>query len=451
MKAWSTRVEEIEKLLDQEFFTPAAKECVAHIESVLRELLRHEVTRFDSKGRLKVSQAELEIGKGSKGIDEFTMGQLLGVIRTSRFFESWQRATGDDLGLVEMINLDGVVKLRNKLIHDSLEAERSDAELLLNVLRVFLGTFGILDAEDSEQDEEPATAVPSEAQPDRRDGEEKRRSSLQWPLGFGLLLLVALLVAFALGLFESPSPVEAPEIAAAVVEATDVAAEEEAEPETEPEVEALPATDPRAPNDSNSEAQRAYRQAVAAFNGGDAERYFGSFSEELDCYYGDRGQRLSVIRTKRTPRFEGDGRLHIAELVVLHSDESGVLLLDRGAWWVLPPEGPTRPRRTYMRASASPVAQGVHEKLVLMRQVDGVWRIVGETGLGQASCMNAGGLDLGETPESLARCRRENVSCLRQCDSVCSEGGGNLCNTCPSGCAAALSNCAGAEASWSPS
>ena len=77
MKAWSTRVEEIEKLLDQEFFTPAAKECVAHIESVLRELLRHEVTRFDSKGRLKVSQAELEICKGSKGIDEFTMGQLL--------------------------------------------------------------------------------------------------------------------------------------------------------------------------------------------------------------------------------------------------------------------------------------------------------------------------------------------------------------------------------------
>ena len=457
MTEWRNRVDEVEKMLSQEFYTPAAKECVALIESVLRELLKNQVSRLDNKDRLNVNKAEIEIGKGSKGIDEFTMGQLLGVLRKSKFFDAWSRATGEDLGLVEMINLDSVVKLRNKLIHDGIEAERSDAELLLNALRVFIGTFGILDAEDREQDEEPAPAVPSEAQPDRLDSEEKRSSSWQWLLGFGLLLIVGLLVAFALGLFEGPSPDEAPEIAAAVVEATDVAVEEaaetvetEGEPDAEPEVETLPATDSRSSNSSSDEAQRAYRQAVAAFNAGDAEGYFGSFSETLDCYYGDQGQPLSVIRTKRTSRFEGDGRLHITELVVLRSDTSGVLLLDRGAWWVLPPEGIRRPRRAYMQTSTAPVAQGVHEKLVLMREVDGVLRIVGETGRSEASCLNAEGLELGETPEALSRCRRENASCLRDCDTACDGGSSALCNSCPTGCGSSLTTCVGAGSEWFP-
>ena len=456
MTEWRKRVGEIEKLLDQEFYSPAAKECVALIEGALRELLKSEVSRLDSKGRLKVSQAELEIGKGSKGIDEFTMGQLLGVIRMSKLFESWERATGEDLGLVEMINLDGVVKLRNKLIHDGVEAQRSDAELLLNVLRVFLDTFTLLDSKNREKEEEPAAAVPSRARPDQHSGEKKGSSPLYWLVGLGLLIFVSLAMAAAFGFFEAPSTAEAPEVAAAVVEASDVASGNDGEAsevgatEPEPEAEAPSTAGSRPPSEVSAEAERAYRESVAAFNAGDAERYFASFADTLDCYYGDRDQRLSVIRTKRTPRFEGDGRLHIAELEVLRSDESGVLLLDRGAWWVLPAEGARRPRRSYMQASASPVAQGVHEKLVLMREVENGWRIVGEEGLAEAACLNAEVMELGEMPEALARCRRENASCLRQCDTACEGGGGDLCNSCPTSCGSSLATCVGAGAEWFP-
>ena len=150
MQNLNLRIKQIDTMLTHGLYTPAAKESLALIEYAMRRLLRLEVVRLEGKDRLKVNQAELQIGKGQKSIEDFTMGQLLGVIRTSRFFDAWTRSTGGSLGSVEMINLDAVVKLRNKLVHDGTDAERSDAELLLYVLRVFLETFGIMMLEDGD-------------------------------------------------------------------------------------------------------------------------------------------------------------------------------------------------------------------------------------------------------------------------------------------------------------
>ena len=150
MQNLNLRIKQIDTMLTHGLYTPAAKESLALIEYAMRRLLRLEVVRLEGKDRLKVNQAELQIGKGQKSIEDFTMGQLLGVIRTSRFFDAWTRSTGGSLGSVEMINLDAVVKLRNKLVHDGTDAERSDAELLQYVLRVFLETFGIMMLEETD-------------------------------------------------------------------------------------------------------------------------------------------------------------------------------------------------------------------------------------------------------------------------------------------------------------
>jgi hypothetical protein len=143
------RVRQIRELLGSEMYTLAAKESASLIEFALRELLRRHTSDLESKDRIRVNQAEIEIGKGEKGIEEMTMGQLAGVLRTSRFFEAWSGATGRDLSSISMINLKAVISLRNQLVHEGKEVGRGEAEMLFNVLRTFLETFGILTLDDA--------------------------------------------------------------------------------------------------------------------------------------------------------------------------------------------------------------------------------------------------------------------------------------------------------------
>ena len=149
MKDLSKRVQQISKMIDQGFHTPAAIQCVTLIEFAMRELLQRQTRHLDGKDRLQVNKVELEVGKGERCLEDFTMGELLAVIRNSKFFAAWSRATGQSLGSIEMIKLRKVVNLRNRLIHNSEDASRTDAELLFSALRVFIETFGILALEDS--------------------------------------------------------------------------------------------------------------------------------------------------------------------------------------------------------------------------------------------------------------------------------------------------------------
>jgi TPR repeat protein len=143
------RLQQIATLLAQDMNTFAAKESCGLIEFSLREFIRRQTPRLKTPARLKVQQVELQVGKGQKGIEEFTMGQLVGVLRESKFFAAWHESTGRDIGALAMINLGEVVKLRNRLIHDSGEASRADAELLHNVLRTFLEAFGIMSLDEA--------------------------------------------------------------------------------------------------------------------------------------------------------------------------------------------------------------------------------------------------------------------------------------------------------------
>jgi hypothetical protein len=143
------RVRQIRELLGSEMHTLAAKESASLIEFALRELLRRHTAELEPRDRLKVNQAEIEIGKGDKAIDDMTMGQLAGVLRTSKFFDAWASATGRDLSSIAMVNLNAVIELRNRLVHDGREASRGEAEMLFNVLRTFLETFGILTLDEA--------------------------------------------------------------------------------------------------------------------------------------------------------------------------------------------------------------------------------------------------------------------------------------------------------------
>lgn len=106
------------KLIQHNFeiggYTIAAKECVGLIEHALRQLFRQHLTHLGEKDRLNVQKAESEIGKGEKGIEHFTMGQLVGIFRTSHFLDAWARASGKDLSSIRVINFDDRKRAHSK-------------------------------------------------------------------------------------------------------------------------------------------------------------------------------------------------------------------------------------------------------------------------------------------------------------------------------------------------
>jgi hypothetical protein len=141
MMNFGQKLKLIQHNLDVGGYTIAAKECVGLIEHALRHLFSQHLTRLEEKDRLGVQKAELEIGKGSKGIESFTMGQLVGVFRTSHFLDAWARASGKDLSGIRVINLDELTALRNTFIHGDREASDTEAKFLFDCLHVILETF----------------------------------------------------------------------------------------------------------------------------------------------------------------------------------------------------------------------------------------------------------------------------------------------------------------------
>ncbi|OUD15222.1 ATP-binding protein [Thioflexithrix psekupsensis] len=134
-----------ENLLDKGGYTIAAKECLGIIEHALRQLLLRHLAVLPSAVQQRIQQEAQKTAKGSRasGIEDFTMGQLLGLIRTCDFINEWGKVTGRDLINIRMINLDSLSDIRNPLIHNGAEADSSQAFFLFSCVRLLLENFGI--------------------------------------------------------------------------------------------------------------------------------------------------------------------------------------------------------------------------------------------------------------------------------------------------------------------
>ncbi len=132
-------------LLEKGGYSIAAKECLGIIEFALRELLLRHLNVLDADTRHKVAEKEKKEAKGGRGksIQDFTMGQLLGIIRETDFINAWSKATNKDLINIRMINLDALSKLRNDLIHTGEQADASQAHFLFYSLQLIINSFGI--------------------------------------------------------------------------------------------------------------------------------------------------------------------------------------------------------------------------------------------------------------------------------------------------------------------
>ncbi len=143
------KIDRIKNNLDAQAYTVAAGEAVKIIEIAFRKLLVDGLALLSDKDRLKVMQAIIEIGKGEKGVESFGLGQMLAVLRKSKFNDAWEAATSSNLSAIKMINFDALNEIRIKLTHDAADASQFEAEFLYQAVQGVVQGFGtvLLDAD----------------------------------------------------------------------------------------------------------------------------------------------------------------------------------------------------------------------------------------------------------------------------------------------------------------
>jgi hypothetical protein len=141
---FQARIDSIVRILNIGEYTTAATECVKLSEQALRRIVSQYLDQVTEKVRQDVQDAFRKRVRGDGGIEKLTMGQMIYTLRDARFLEDWARLTGKSLSSLQVIDLEKLTQLRNKIMHDGAEATRTEAEFLLHGLKMILETFGLL-------------------------------------------------------------------------------------------------------------------------------------------------------------------------------------------------------------------------------------------------------------------------------------------------------------------
>jgi len=139
----------IQKTFGLNEFDVVVKECGTLFENGLKEIYHRAITSLPFEARNAVLQAETDIGKGKKGVADFTFGELVGVFRTSKLLSKWAKHEGLDLGLISNLDFAPIVEIRNRVTHKGYKPTRMEAELVFNYLRSFLSLTGLAEIEDA--------------------------------------------------------------------------------------------------------------------------------------------------------------------------------------------------------------------------------------------------------------------------------------------------------------
>ncbi|MCI3919999.1 class I SAM-dependent methyltransferase [Paenibacillus sp. TRM 82003] len=190
----------IQRVLQMGDYDVAVKECCTLFEIVFRKIFQQSIVALPFQDRQAVLDAERKIGKGTKGVQDFGFGELVGVFRESGLMDKWSKHTGRDLGIIQTLNYSEIVNLRNRITHKGATCSRGEANVVFEYLRNMLAVLGFAELDNSIHQSfrqetspvrEPAAAEPAPRLPVVRkhasrpsayaptDGEEAARLVLQ--------------------------------------------------------------------------------------------------------------------------------------------------------------------------------------------------------------------------------------------------------------------------------
>lgn len=148
-KNYKNKFSFIQKSLDGGEYDVVIKESATLFEVAMKQIFHQAIVKLPFKDRKELNKAEDEIGKGNKGVDDFSFGELVGLYRQSKLFKKWENYSDVDLGILTSLDLNSIVEMRNKLTHKGASCNKFEAELVFNYLKNFFASLGLADIEEA--------------------------------------------------------------------------------------------------------------------------------------------------------------------------------------------------------------------------------------------------------------------------------------------------------------
>lgn len=158
----------IQRAMDAGEYETVVKECGGLFEAAFKKIFQEAVTLLSFEERSKLFEKEKEIGKEKKGVNEFGFGELVGLFRKTELMKKWAAISKRDIGLIESVNYNPVVDLRNDLVHHGGRCGKADAELVFQYLKALYTAMGMTDIEKICY-KKPVRKVPNEVTDDQNE------------------------------------------------------------------------------------------------------------------------------------------------------------------------------------------------------------------------------------------------------------------------------------------
>lgn len=139
----------IQKAMDERAYDIVVKECCGLFEVAFKKIYQEAVASLTSfEDRTLLFEKEKEIGKGKKGVNEFGFGELVGLFRETGLMKKWAQASNRDIGLIDTINYNSIVSLRNDLTHNGGHCSQVEADIVFNYVKNLYAMLGLFNMEN---------------------------------------------------------------------------------------------------------------------------------------------------------------------------------------------------------------------------------------------------------------------------------------------------------------
>lgn len=145
----------IASLIESGAYDIAFTESCKLFEVAFKKIYKEALASCPFSDRVQLFEAEQKIGAGKIGVEEFTLGRLIGLLDKTNLLEKWAKASGREMGLLASLNFSSIIKPRNENTHlDDIESigkdcDKKDAEIIYNYVKNLYATLGLVNIDNS--------------------------------------------------------------------------------------------------------------------------------------------------------------------------------------------------------------------------------------------------------------------------------------------------------------
>ena len=131
-------------------YATSVKESGTILETLFKEIYQITLFKCNHTEREQMIEIEKEIGKGTKTVYNFGLGELVGLFRKGKILNKYENIENRDLSLAKSYNLDSFVNLRNNCVHNGYIPSKFEAQFAIQCLMVFLVSFDKIKPDESD-------------------------------------------------------------------------------------------------------------------------------------------------------------------------------------------------------------------------------------------------------------------------------------------------------------